>query len=135
MGYLYRFLKPSHAYSANWQEMRRRRKVYWISTALLFPVMVLLCGLVSPLCSLLQSDLPVFIVAMAVMAAYTAVHVYRLKWPCPRCGRPFFWAWWPYPPMACRCLHCGLELYAPCDPAHQQWEFESHVGPTDANAV
>ena len=29
--------------------------------------------------------------------------------------------------MACRCLHCGLELYAPCDPAQMRAIGIAHI--------
>ena len=134
MGYLYSFLKPSHAYYENWQELRRRRKRFWIGTALMYPGMLLLWILVSPLCFLLVTEVPFGIVALAMTAAWTAMRMDHANWPCPRCKQPFFRYWGMNYSLACRCLHCGLELYAPCDPAQQQWEFESHVDPSDAKA-
>jgi hypothetical protein len=135
MGYLYSFLKPSHAYYENWQELCRRRKLIWIRTALMLPATMLLCILMLPLCFLLGTEVPLFIVPLAVMAAPVALRVRQSSWPCPRCKQPFFGDWGMYHSMAIRCLHCGLELYAPCDPAQQQWEFESHVSPSAAKAV
>jgi hypothetical protein len=127
MGYLFTFLKPQHAYYANWQEMRRRRRLFWTYTALMMPVTVLLWLIVSPLCFLLKSDAPAGAVAIAMMIGWPAARIYQLRWPCPRCGKPFFFSWWGYRYYRDQCAHCDLPLYAPCDPAEQQWEFESHV--------
>jgi hypothetical protein len=44
------------------------------------------------------------------------VDLWRLVWPCPRCGKWFYWylgliqVVWPF---ARHCLHCGLPKYAP----------------------
>lgn len=130
MGYLYTFLKPGHAYFAAWAEYRRRRRDAWLALVALFPAPVLAAFLVSPICWALNSGAPAFIAAVVGALAWFIVNcIVRFRyfwWPCPRCHRPFFQALWIHWPFANRCLNCGLEKYAPCDPSEQQWEFESH---------
>jgi len=125
MGYLYSFLKPSHAYYQAWHEYRRRRKLAWIATAAL-PLPIALGGLiVLPIAFWLESELPIMLVAGACMSVCAAMHSRWLRFPCPRCGRTFNLNY-----LTSRfdgCKHCGLEKYAPCDPAEQEWELADHT--------
>jgi hypothetical protein len=123
MGYLYTFLKPSHAYCQAWQEYRRRRKLAWVTTAAMFPVAILGSIVVSPLAFALKSDVPVGIVFFACIGFCVWMHLRRLFWPCPLCGRAFHLKVFYFKGDFDRCKHCGLEKYAPCDPANQKWEF------------
>src|SRR5581483_4668326 len=46
---------------------------------------------------------------------------FALRFPCPRCGKPFFEKWWYYNSAARRCVHCGLPKYAdPSTPNSQR---------------
>ncbi len=130
MGYLYTFLKPGHAYFAAWAEYRRRRRDALLALAGLLPVTALAMLLISPLCWVLNSGAPAFIAAVVgMLAGFVVNYVAQVRyawWPCPRCHLPLFQALWIHWPFASRCLNCGLEKYAPCDPSEQKWEFESH---------
>jgi hypothetical protein len=140
MGYLYNFLKPTDEYYANWQELRRRRKRFWQYTALTIPGIAVLWGIATLLCWLFRSKIALAPAGVLTLAALVAWMIWSfmerwhlLRWPCPRCRRPFFnYRWVGYSSLTCRCLHCGLDIYAPCDPAHQQWRYESHVSPSSS---
>ena len=127
MPYLFTFLKPRHAYYPQWLEMRRRRKIEWIAWAAWIPVTMLLALLVLPLSMALDTELPMLLTAAATMIALGVVRLWRLRWPCPKCGRPFASSWGISSLLSDSCLHCGLPRYAPCDPAKQEWEFESQA--------
>ncbi|HEY5312815.1 MAG TPA: hypothetical protein VIK18_09860 [Pirellulales bacterium] len=124
-GYRFNFLKPHHAYYQNWLEMRRRRKLFFLAPVLAWPVMALLMFALWPVCLLLRSDAPAGVVPFVVMGALPVAWFYWRLWPCPRCGRAYFVGlqYWG----SDQCKNCGLARYAPCDPAEQQWEFESHM--------
>jgi hypothetical protein len=123
MGYLYNFLKPSHAYYQAWQEYRRRRKLVWVAAAAALPAAFLGAILVMPLALLLKSDVPVALIFCVCIGFCLWMHFRRLLWPCPRCGRAFHFMVFYFKGHFDRCQHCGLEKYAPCDPANQEWEF------------
>jgi hypothetical protein len=129
MGYLFKFLKSDHAYLPNWQELRRRRKQFWMAFLLFIPFMMVIGGVSQIVQQSLSGRLAEGFFAIAGIS-YTGLIIwlsFRLAyWPCPRCGRPFSLSWWRRAAMNDRCLHCDLPRYAPCDSATQQWEFESH---------
>lgn len=132
MGYLHTFLKPKHAYYEAWREYRRRRTLMWLASLGWIPmglIGVFLAGLLSLLLGPggAVGALPIVAVPLvAITFATLLVAYWRFRmWPCPRCRRAFrnprYW------PLSDRCPHCGLDLYAPCDPADQKWEYEDLV--------
>jgi hypothetical protein len=127
MGYLYSFLKPRHAYCEAWQEYRRRRKLAWIATAAMLPAIMLGGVIVLPIALWLESEVPMMLVAGACMLGCIGLHSRWLNWPCPRCGRAFHNKVYYCGSIFDTCKHCGLERYAPCDPAEQVWEFADHT--------
>ena len=122
MGYLYNFLKPGHSYFAAWRDYRRLKNLVWIAAGGF--LLALVVAFVSRF--VVTSEAPAFLVALASMLVAFVAHVRYMMWPCPRCHRRFFRSWY-WSPLADKCLHCGLEKYAPCDPADQQWEFETQA--------
>lgn len=127
MGYLYRFVKPEHAYFRNWQELRFRKRLFCIAYAAAIPATALIWLILSPLASLLGPQVSDGITAILVFTALAALYLHLVRWPCPRCGKPFSVTWGTRGGFNDKCVRCGLPLNAPCDPAEQQWEFESHL--------
>jgi hypothetical protein len=123
MGYLYSFLKPSHTYYQAWQEYRRRRKFAWLSTLVAMPAALIGAIIILPIALALKSDIPIAMVFGGGMIFCVWIHLRRLIWPCPRCRRAFHLMAFAFKIDFDRCKHCGLEKYAPCDPAHQEWEY------------
>jgi hypothetical protein len=103
-------LAPSDRYFGAWVELRRRRRRDWGIVLLGLPLIVAML----PLWSVLRLPAPLFLVFGGVwFVAIAAVHWWRVRWPCPRCGRAFYKLWWLYWPLASRYLHCDLPEYAP----------------------
>jgi len=124
MGYTFRFLKPSHPYYPAWQEYRRRRKLWILTFAGLVAAAALGQLIAMPLGYWFESDIPELVVVATIGCIGLPLVSFR-TWQmvssrCPRCARVFNWGSFSLD----KCLHCGLEEYAPCDPAEQQWEFE-----------
>lgn len=123
MGYLYTGLKPEHAYYGAWQEYRRRRRLAWIATLSWAPIGLLGAIALLPLCKVLHSGWPLLIWLVLVVGLASAAYHYFLCWRCPQCGQTFMWSWWANWPFTDKCLHCGLDRYAPCRREEQEWEF------------
>jgi hypothetical protein len=83
--------------------------------------------IVLPIVLWLKSEMPMMLVGVACMGTCAALHWRWLCWPCPRCGRAFKVNLFYLGGHFDRCKHCGLEKYAPCDPAEQEWEFADHT--------
>ncbi len=127
MGYLFTFLKPDHAYYQHWLEFRRRRRAYFLGF-FAFPVVFLLTAAPSTLILYVLS-LPESFALIPVVAGCGVWANYlwqQLRWPCPRCGKPFMFGRFGVVPWTSACGNCGLPTYSPCDPVDQKLEFESH---------
>jgi hypothetical protein len=88
-----------------WDEYRRRRNIFWLVWVTYVPG-VLALGL--PLRSLLSSDIPIYVVAVAWMIAFVVSGNWMTMWKCPRCRQAFFRTFWGGNPLATRCVHCRL---------------------------
>ena len=60
---------------------------------------------------------PPALVVVALLAPWVIAAIVvsqaPVRWPCPRCGKPFYKTFWAYNPFARRCLHCKLPKWAP----------------------
>jgi hypothetical protein len=110
MSFTFRFLKPGDPYYPNWVAMRRRTSFAWLAFAA-WPLLAVLLG-----GALLVVGLPGGPLLWGAGLALVFIFVVRqrqVNWPCPRCGLPFYRAWWGYRACANHCRHCGLPEYAP----------------------
>ena len=92
-----------------WREYRRRRTAAW-GTFVVAGGMLWTAGLATAVCPGL-GDTPL----IAVMVCYFAVGSvtgYRfVRWPCPRCHKPFHSLLFIGNPFNRSCLNCGLPLW------------------------
>ena len=93
-----------------WQEYRRRRNLALFAFFGYVPVIALFAVITE---TLLHVTTPVFVAAISWMLLAVIVGNWFIRFPCPRCGKPFFMKWWGYNTFARRCLHCKLPLNAP----------------------
>jgi len=94
-----------------WREYRKRRNLA-IFAFVGYTPFVFLIGILTM--HLLHTETPFYIVAISWMAFYAIASFRWLALKCPRCGKPFFFRWWPPPNnfvFVRRCLHCGLPKY------------------------
>ena len=121
MGYNFNNVKPGDPYYANWCEKRRRSRIRWIGSLALAPITVLIfLGVQFALMRVFEVNTPWGgLVLLPAFLGLWALTAYAADWPCPRCGKPFYWrasllggGYWPF---ADNCLHCGLPEYAPRD--------------------
>ena len=95
-----------------WQEYRKRRNVVLFAFVGYVPV-VFVVALLSM--RLFSTFTPAFILAFAWMVFFAIAGNVFVRFPCPRCGKPFFAKWWYYNTFARRCVHCGLPKYGDPD--------------------
>jgi len=110
MSFTFRHLKPDDSYFPNWQDMRHRTRLAWLAFAAWLPLTLLL----SLLCNTTLRWHGFPWVALPGALLIIVARLYQTAWPCPRCGKPFYfyaglWLYWPF---ANSCLHCGLPEYA-----------------------
>jgi hypothetical protein len=94
-----------------WREYRKRRNVSLLSF-LGFPPFVVAFSLVAE--RLFRTPMPVFVFAFGWIILAVIAGNWFIRFPCPRCGNPFFAdsKWWGYNTFTRRCLHCKLPLNA-----------------------
>jgi hypothetical protein len=109
MGFAFGFLKPTDPYYPAWQERRRRLRGVWLAFGVTIPGTVLLLLAIESLFGPGWEALALLPIALA----WILPGLRYCFWPCPRCGKPFYAAWWLTWPTADRCLHCGLPEYSP----------------------
>ena len=103
-GFTFRALMATDPYYPNWLDLRRRDVVDGAVLAASLLAMVLTHQLTEYLW------LPVVVSFGGVLLA----RWHRVRWPCPRCGRPFDRRLVrEYLAANSRCGHCGLPKYAP----------------------
>src|SRR6476469_6301279 len=92
-----------------WDDYRKRRNLAWFAFLGYVPV----CFTVAVLSMrLFATFTPAFVVAIGWMVFFLVAGNVVLRFPCPRCGKPFFAKWWYHNSLARRCVHCGLPKYA-----------------------
>lgn len=106
----FRFLKPGDPYYPNWIEMRRRTRQSWLAFAV-WPFLSFLLGFA--LLPLGLPGIPLLWGGALAACPFFVVQWRRVYWPCPRCGRPFYYDWGYWGIFVDKCLHCGLSEYAP----------------------
>jgi hypothetical protein len=103
-------------YAPQW---RRYRMIYWRSFALSIVFFWGgLGGTVAAFGAWFRKAPPwlLFAAALPWLLAAIAASQAPVKWPCPRCGRPFFAGSWYHNGLASACVHCGLPKWAERDP-------------------
>lgn len=100
---------PSESYAPHWIDLRRRTRTVWLVLFAWGPLTVLFwVGLQW----LGASEPALWLATLPTTLAVAITRVHQVRWPCPRCGRPFYRASWLYWPFADKCLHCGLPEHA-----------------------
>jgi hypothetical protein len=120
MGYNFNNVKPGDPYYANWCEKRWRSRMVWIAVIAWMPVTLLNVVVVDfVLIEIFEVHTPWGLLAiLPPFLALILINFYVADWPCPRCGKPFYWRGgffggsWAF---ADNCLHCGLPEYAARD--------------------
>ena len=105
-------------YSDAWRRYRRSSRAFWFLFVLFLPSMAGVSRLPG---SSHGGGIVVFVVALAWMTAFAVVGYRKWNFQCPRCGELFFhkfndrpWRMvWRHNPLARRCMHCGLQKWAP----------------------
>jgi|ERR1035441_1744215 hypothetical protein len=92
-----------------WGGFRRVRNIVWLAFLGYVPIVAFIAFVSVRLFSTLT---PAFIAAFAWMGFFLIAGNLFIRFPCPRCGKPFFSKWWYYNSFARRCVHCGLKKYA-----------------------
>jgi hypothetical protein len=110
MGYVFRRLTPADPYSPAWDDLRRRVRKERVAWVLAMPFAVL--------AGLWWTDWRAvpwwgWLPALLGWAVSQGLSWHRERWPCPRCGRPFYQRTWGFWLFATHCVHCGLPEYAP----------------------
>jgi hypothetical protein len=107
--------RPMSDYRTEWQEFRRRRKLYSLMLWGFYP----LCGLaaVSEVSEMVaRSKLFVSLALLyAALLLFVAGRVNR--WPCPRCKQPFCAVFRSLVTSCDACQHCGLSVDANSTPS------------------
>jgi hypothetical protein len=111
MGFTFRFLKPTDSYYLHWVALRRRRRAAWCLFASSLPMGVLLGVALHHLFGLNG----IWAIALSVACATAVAQYLNFTWPCPRCGKPYYWNLWDWRLrlFVDDCRHCELPLYAP----------------------
>jgi hypothetical protein len=103
-------------YIEQWKELRKRERLFWGLLLGYIPGVIVLSYFLK---GSFQSE-KAFEVVAVLWLLFCAIAGIRLnKFPCPRCGSPFFYKRWFHNPYAKRCLHCELPKGAPKDPLEQ----------------
>jgi hypothetical protein len=102
-------------YKTKWRDYRKRG-ILFLMVFLTFFATVPLIGV--PLEYLLKTEIPVYFVAISWMIAFVVTGWRLAYWKCPRCNNWFFakgLLGFYCNPLARRCLHCGLPMWADQD--------------------
>jgi hypothetical protein len=102
--------------TSSWQNYRRRRFWFFVIWLTYVPGVFVLGY---PLSRLLDSGIPVYILAGAWIVAFIASANYMELFPCPKCRRAFFRTSWFHNPLARRCVHCGFPKWSDSSSAHE----------------
>ena len=98
-------MSSEDAYSAQWKEYDRRvHLIGWVWLAIIPTIALIGC----PLSYFLDSVAPIFVSILLWWVAVLLAIGHRNNWPCPRCGKAFFWAGTHRNMFAAECVHCGL---------------------------
>jgi hypothetical protein len=107
---------------AAWDELRRRRRAFWL-TILLLPLWLVPGGMIQHVLAGFgfgAASLVTFLVVVVPPLACVGIGYLRLIfWPCPHCGSCFHVTWWYGNMFARRCVHCGLPKWTPKPKAAQ----------------
>lgn len=97
------------SYHQQWQDYRKRSYLFWF----FFLGFVLGLVLIFFLSPLLHSYKVVVVAVVLWTAALAVTGVYKTRWKCPRCHKPFQ-QWQAGNPVAMgnKCMHCGLSKWA-----------------------
>lgn len=87
----------------SWEDYRRRRRLFWI--AFLGTIPVATVGMI--LRRIVDSEYPFNVVALGWIGFFAYAGSRMNRFPCPRCGRPFFDKFLTQNPLAQYCVHCA----------------------------
>ena len=114
-------LTSTDAYFEAWQHYRRTWWLCALATPVLFCGGGLLTTYVLTTWVFSDSGVAVLIGTLPWLIAVVLLNSHGMRWPCPRCGKPYFSATLYYNSFARRCLHCGLPKWAPRDVDQQSY--------------
>jgi hypothetical protein len=94
-----------HTHAGAWQDYRRRVRgfvIAWLGGfASIAALLVALDAFGAP-------EWAPMALGLAWMAVFAWTSIRLQRFPCPRCGKPFFSTTFSYWPFAQECRHCGL---------------------------
>src|SRR5215831_11587385 len=94
-----------------WIESKRRARTYWLFLLSCIPLLAVALFV-------MRSIYGVIVGMLLFVAALSWLCWRWVLWPCPRCGRPYFYKF-PWGNVYRRkCAHCGLEKWA--DPVQEK---------------
>jgi hypothetical protein len=96
-------------YESGWRTLRRRRNQLLLAFIGYVPITSALAVLADKLFH--SYKLP-FVFALSWMLLFAIASIRYSRFPCPRCGKPFFSTWFYHNGFARRCVHCKLPLYS-----------------------
>ena len=108
MSFTFRHLKPEDPYYANWLDLQKRQRWFWLALPG-FVLSTIILGLVSSVV-FKKEGFPWF--ALPGLLLLIGTRLYQVRWACPRCEQAFYMRSTHYWPFANSCLHCGLSEFA-----------------------
>ena len=85
------------------REYRKRNVVFWVLFLGWVPVIMLVA---IPLGRMLNSNVVTETLITAWFMGVVAATIWRLRWECPRCSKPFYTKWY-HNAFATKCVYCG----------------------------
>jgi hypothetical protein len=96
-------------YESGWRTLRHRRNQLLLAFIGYVPITFALAVLADKLFH--SYKLP-FVFALSWMLLFAIASIWYSRFPCPRCGKPFFSTWLYHNGFARRWVHCKLPLYS-----------------------
>lgn len=94
----------------SWQDYRVRRRLALTAIAGTLPVVLIVAWLSR------KSPGSAMLLLVIWFAFFGVANIWMNRFPCPRCGKPFFQAPFRRNPLAQHCLHCRWPKWASNDP-------------------
>ena len=117
--------QPECNYSRHWSEIRRRRRLLFCGPVLAIFLPAILGGtaVISEGFSHTLSGILFICTLIAMLTVFVGMMIlyfWFIRWPCPRCGQPYFgkhFGWFPIRDLHWSkiesCVHCGLLVDSP----------------------
>jgi len=97
-------LRLRGAHDLAWRDYRRRRNVLLALYIGMLPGVIIIDQLTSRWG---RSDTAFYLGVAVLFALFAVAHLRLALFPCPNCGRAFFFRWWGYNALVKYCVHCG----------------------------